>query len=100
MPLSSHTDPDIWGSDAYKFKPERFANGVSGACKLPHMYMPFGMGPRVCLGRDLAITELKILLSLIFSNFSFSLSPQYIHSPSLKLLVEPQYGVNLLVKKL
>ncbi|XP_057724504.1 cytochrome P450 714C2-like [Arachis stenosperma] len=100
MPLSSHTDPDIWGSDAYKFKPERFANGVSGACKLPHMYMPFGMGPRVCLGRDLAITELKILLSLILSNFSFSLSPQYIHSPSLKLLVEPQYGVNLLVKKL
>ncbi|KAL1308355.1 hypothetical protein HN51_050298 [Arachis hypogaea] len=100
MTLTSHTDTDIWGLDAYKFKPERFANGVSGACKLPHMYMPFGMGPRVCLGRDLAITELKILLSLILCNFSFSLSPKYIHSPSLKLVVEPEFGVDLLVKKL
>ena len=71
MILTSHTDPDTWGPDSYRFNPERFANGITGACKLPHMYMPFGMGPRVCLGRDLAMTELKMLLSLILSKFSF-----------------------------
>ncbi|CAK9161861.1 unnamed protein product [Ilex paraguariensis] len=95
-----HTDPEIWGPDSYKFNPERFANGITGACKLPHLYMPFGVGPRVCLGQNLALVELKILISLILSNFSFSLSPKYVHSPALHLVIEPAQGVTLLVKKL
>ncbi|XP_047154768.1 cytochrome P450 714C2-like [Vigna umbellata] len=100
MVLSLHTNPDIWGDDAYEFKPERFANGTTGCCKLPHVYMPFGVGPRVCLGQNLAIVELKMIIALILSKFTFSLSPRYIHSPTLRLLVEPEHGVNILVKKL
>ncbi|KAJ9676382.1 hypothetical protein PVL29_025082 [Vitis rotundifolia] len=98
--VTLHTDPENWGPDALKFNPERFANGITGACKLPHLYMPFGVGPRVCLGQNLAMVELKILISLILSNFSFSLSPNYKHSPALRLVIEPENGVNLLVKKL
>ncbi|KAL3531003.1 hypothetical protein ACH5RR_010325 [Cinchona calisaya] len=95
-----HTDPEIWGPDSYKFNPDRFANGITGACKLPHLYMPFGVGPRVCLGQNLAVVELKILISLILANFSFCISPNYKHSPALNLVIEPGHGVNLLVKKL
>nr|POE81401.1 cytochrome p450 [Quercus suber] len=98
--VSLHQDPDIWGPDANIFNPERFANGVSGACKLPYVYMPFGVGPRICAGQHFAMAELKILLALIVSNFSFSLSPKYRHSPALCLLIEPEHGVNLLIKKL
>ncbi|KAJ1422976.1 Cytochrome P450 [Sesbania bispinosa] len=100
MVITLHTDPDIWGADAYKFNPERFANGTIGACKLPHVYMPFGLGPRVCLGQNLAMVELKMMIALILSKFSFSLSPRYIHSPALRLLMEPAHGVHLLVRKL
>ncbi|KAG2669768.1 hypothetical protein I3760_14G049500 [Carya illinoinensis] len=48
--LTSHTDPEIWGSHALKFNPARFVNGIKGACSHPHMYMPFGFGPhaRMC----------------------------------------------------
>ncbi|KAK6163902.1 hypothetical protein DH2020_000766 [Rehmannia glutinosa] len=95
-----HTDPDIWGSDSYQFNPDRFANGITGACKFPHLYMPFGVGPRVCLGQNFALVELKILISLIVSRFSFILSPKYVHSPALKLVIEPGHGVNLLIKEL
>ncbi|KAK2982103.1 hypothetical protein RJ640_011714 [Escallonia rubra] len=95
-----HTDPEIWGPDAFKFNPERFANGVSGACKQPYLYMPFGIGPRVCLGQSLAQAELKILISLIVAKFSFSLSPKYVHKPSFNTVIEPGNGVDLLVKKL
>ena len=95
-----HTDPEIWGPDAYDFKPDRFANGISGACKLPYLYMPFGMGPRVCLGQNLAMIELKIIIALIVTNFSFSLSPNYLHSPAGRLVLEPETGVDLLMKKL
>ncbi|KAI9197995.1 hypothetical protein LWI28_008264 [Acer negundo] len=90
-----HTDPKIWGPDAYKFNPERFSNGSS-----THLYMPFGVGPRVCLGQNLAMVELKMLMALLLSKFSFSLSPKYVHSPTLRLVIEPEHGVQLLVKKL
>ncbi|KAK1570970.1 hypothetical protein Q3G72_009980 [Acer saccharum] len=100
MVLNIHTNPEIWGPDAFKFNPERFANGISGSCKLPYVYMPFGMGPRVCIGQHLAMVELKILVSLIVSNFSFSISPKYVHSPICRLTIEPEHGVNLLVKKI
>ena len=98
--LSLHTDPEVWGPDSFKFNPERFSKGITGACKLPHLYMPFGVGPRVCLGQNLAMVELKILLSLILSKFSFSLSPNYVHKPALRLVIEPEHGVELLIRKL
>ena len=100
MVSALHTDPEIWGTEAYRFNPDRFANGITGACKLPQMYMPFGVGPRVCLGQNLAMVELKVLISLLLSNLSFSLSPKYSHSPVLRLVIEPENGVDLLVKKL
>ncbi|OMP02251.1 Cytochrome P450 [Corchorus olitorius] len=100
MVLTLHTDPQIWGPDSYIFNPNRFANGITGACKIPQVYMPFGVGPRVCLGQNLAMVELKLLISLLLSNFSFSLSPNYTHSPVLRLVIEPENGVDLLVNKL
>ena len=98
--VTLHTDPESWGLDAHEFNPERSTNGITGACKLPHLYMPFGVGPRVCLGQNLAMVELKILISLILSNFSFSLSPNYKHSTAFGVVIEPEHGVNLLINKL
>ncbi|KAK8928327.1 Cytochrome P450 714B3 [Platanthera zijinensis] len=94
-----HQDPAIWGSDAHEFKPERFAGGVTGACRLPQMYMPFGAGSRTCLGQNFAVIELKVVLALILKQFSFSLSPRYRHSPTLRLIVEPEFGVDLIMTK-
>ncbi|KAH7537006.1 hypothetical protein FEM48_Zijuj03G0046300 [Ziziphus jujuba var. spinosa] len=100
MFLTLHYDQDIWGPDAHVFKPERFANGISGSCKHPHVYMPFGAGARICLGQHFAMAELKLLLSLILSNFSFSLSPKYRHSPVLTVILRPEHGVDLTMRKL
>ncbi|KAF8015413.1 hypothetical protein BT93_H1039 [Corymbia citriodora subsp. variegata] len=100
MVATLHTDPEIWGPDAYKFNPQRFENGIAGACKLPHLYMPFGVGPRVCLGQNLAMVELKILISLVLCNFAFCISTKYTHSPALRLVIEPEHGVDLQVRKL
>ncbi|KAK8670020.1 hypothetical protein V6N13_104786 [Hibiscus sabdariffa] len=88
-----HRDTEIWGSDANEFKPERFIDGVSKACKYPQAYVPFGVGPRLCLGRNLAMVQLKIVLTLIISKFTFSLSPKYRHSPAYRMIVEPGNGV-------
>ncbi|KAH6793836.1 hypothetical protein C2S52_004313 [Perilla frutescens var. hirtella] len=95
-----HQNPELWGSDAHQFKPERFANGVSGACKIPQAYMPFGFGSRTCTGQHFAMAELKVILSLILSKFSWSLSPAYHHLPVFRLVIQPQHGVCILLEKL
>ncbi|RVW89415.1 hypothetical protein VitviT2T_015999 [Vitis vinifera] len=87
----------IWGPDAEKFNPERLANGISGACRSPKAYIPFGVGQRICPGQSLAIAEMKIMYALILSNFSLSLSPNHRHPPRLNLQLEPENGVDLII---
>ncbi|KAM5560774.1 cytochrome P450 714A1-like [Rosa sericea] len=94
-----HRDSENWGPDANEFKPERFANGVSESCKYPQAYMPFGFGTRLCIGQTFAMLQLKIVLSLILSKYSFSLSPNYRHSPVYKMLLLPEHGIRLIVRR-
>ncbi|KAG8655392.1 cytochrome P450 714C2 isoform X2 [Manihot esculenta] len=98
--LALHRDPEYWGADADMFNPQRFINGAKEACKSSQAYLPFGLGARVCPGENLALTELKVLFAIILSNFKFTISPKYQHSPSYGLLLEPEYGVNLLIQKI
>ncbi|WJX34456.1 hypothetical protein P8452_22568 [Trifolium repens] len=94
-----HRDPEIWGPDSNEFKPERFSEGVSKAIKFPQAYVPFGIGSRLCVGKNFAMVELKVVLALIVSKFSFSLSPSYKHSPAYNMIVEPEHGVYILIQK-
>ncbi|XP_042043866.1 cytochrome P450 714A1-like [Salvia splendens] len=94
-----HRDADIWGPDANEFNPERFAGGISKACKMPQVYIPFGLGPRLCLGRNFALVQLKIVVAVIVSNFTLALSPNYRHSPAYRMIVEPGQGVHLHIQR-
>lgn len=98
--ISLHRDTSIWGPDADEFNPDRFVNGVAGACKVPQLYQPFGAGPRICAGLNLAIVELKIVLAILLTKFSFSVPPTYQHSPVFNLVIEPEHGINLTMKKI
>nr|ASB17945.1 cytochrome P450 CYP714E38 [Polygala tenuifolia] len=93
-------DKELWGPDAEEFNPERFANGVAGACKIPQLYQPFGSGPRICIGMNLAMMEIRLAIALLLSKFSFSVPPDYCHSPAYKLILQPEHGLNLNVKRI
>ncbi|CAD6216643.1 unnamed protein product [Miscanthus lutarioriparius] len=100
VPVSTvHLDQELWGADAGEFDPGRFADDARAHHqRQPHAYLPFGAGARTCLGQAFAMAELKVLLALVLSRFQLTLSPAYVHSPALRLIVEPEHGVRLVLK--
>ncbi|XWS23056.1 hypothetical protein CRYUN_Cryun29cG0088900 [Craigia yunnanensis] len=92
--MALHHDLHLWGDDVNLFKPERFAEGIANATKYNEAsFIPFGLGPRSCVGMSFAMTETKTALSMILQRYTISLSPTYSHSPFIFVMLFPQHGI-------
>ncbi|XP_068133444.1 thromboxane-A synthase [Hyperolius riggenbachi] len=67
-------DPQYW-PEPKEFKPERFT-AEEKQKRHPCVYLPFGAGPRSCIGMRLAILEAKITLFRILQKFCFETCPK------------------------
>ncbi|KAL7149222.1 hypothetical protein ABFS83_05G025400 [Erythranthe nasuta] len=100
-PLALQHDPNIWGEDVHFFRPERFGQGIAKASNDNTVaFLPFGFGPRTCVGLSFAITEAKIALSMILRRYRLIVSPGYIHSPVQVFMIRPQHGIQVILQKI
>lgn len=87
-----------------EFKPERFLEIESSGKNLVNKpYLPFGDGPRNCIGMRMGKMQTKVGLILMLQKFYYELEPKLIDQkmefdPKLFLL-SPRFGVNLRVFK-
>jgi cytochrome P450 len=66
-PYLVHRHPDFWG-DPEKFMPERFS--PENSAKRPRFtYIPFGGGPRLCIGDGFAMLEARLLIAAIAQRY-------------------------------
>lgn len=70
-PYLTHRDPRLWdGAD--DFDPTRFLR-PGGTPQGPGAYLPYGLGPRACLGMQFAARETGVLLSALVTGFTLEL---------------------------
>uniref|UniRef100_A0AAQ5WW09 unspecific monooxygenase n=1 Tax=Amphiprion ocellaris TaxID=80972 RepID=A0AAQ5WW09_AMPOC len=65
-----HRDPDVW-LEPEKFKPERFCKENKDSID-PYTYMPFGLGPRNCIGMRFALVMIRLALVEILRKYNFA----------------------------
>jgi cytochrome P450 len=90
----THRDPQVW-ENAEAFCPERFSHGS----KTPPMsYIPFGGGPRVCIGAGFGQAEARIVMAQLLKHFTFEFTNHAIHA-HMGATLEPRPGVKMKIKK-
>lgn len=96
MPWLIHRD-ERWYTDPLRFDPDRWANDF--AKKLPPFaYLPFGGGPRRCIGNSFAMMEAVLLLAAIGQRFRLTLAPGHRVEPFASITLRPKYGMKMTVK--
>jgi cytochrome P450 len=90
----THRDPAIW-QDAESFCPERFARGRKTP---PFSYVPFGSGPRACIGAAFGQAEARIVLTRLLQTHRFEFTNHKIHA-HMGATLEPRPGVRMKVKR-
>uniref|UniRef100_A0A663LNI6 Thromboxane-A synthase n=1 Tax=Athene cunicularia TaxID=194338 RepID=A0A663LNI6_ATHCN len=69
-----HHNPEFW-PEPEKFMPERFTEEAKKE-RHPFAYLPFGAGPRGCIGMKMGLLETKITLLRILQKFQFKTCPE------------------------
>ena len=90
----THRDPEVW-ENAEDFCPERFANGRKTP---PFSYVPFGGGPRACIGGAFGQAEARIVMARLLQTFTFEFTNHKIR-PHMGATLEPRPGVRMRVYK-
>ena len=97
-PWVTHRDPRFFNSPE-EFDPDRWING--GPKGLPKCaYIPFGRGPRFCIGSSFAATEAMLLLAVVAQKFGLRIPPETRPPvPLAALTLRPKSGLRMAIAR-
>jgi cytochrome P450 len=97
-PYVLHRHRKLW-SEPDRFDPARFL--VCSPNKIDHFsYMPFGVGPRTCVGAAFALQEASIILATLMRHLRLDPMPGHRVAPVQKVTLRPQGGLPMIVNRL
>lgn len=96
-PYVLHRHDLLWDRPGV-FEPSRFL-GVDRSGIDRFAYLPFGVGPRKCIGFAFALQEATLVLATVVKNFSFELSPGHAVWPTLRVTLRPANGLPMTIRK-
>ena len=88
-----HRHPQLW-TDPNRFDPDRFAPEQAKERSRWH-YLPFGAGPRMCIGNNFALMEMQLLLALLVRQFNFTVAPGFTAELQPLITLKPKHGILL-----
>jgi len=91
-----HRHRKLW-DDPDRFDPERFSPEREAA-QVRYQYMPFGAGPRVCIGLSFAMLEAIVMLATYVRAARFEVAPGYVPIPLSRITLQPKGGMPLAVR--
>ena len=92
-----HRDPR-WFDRADEFIPERWQDGST--TDLPkYVYLPFGGGPRFCVGNMFAMLQMQLVVATVASRFALDLAPGAIVTPQPSITLRPRNGIAMTVSR-
>jgi cytochrome P450 len=91
-----HRDPEAW-PDPERFEPDRFLSECESR-RHRTAYLPFGAGPRVCVGNHFALLEGPLVLATLLRRVRFERNPAEVIEPDLFATLRPAGGVPATVR--
>ncbi len=92
-----HRDPRWW-NDPDRFDLDRWTPAAR-AGRPRHSYLPFGAGPRMCIGSDFAVTESVIMLATLAQHWCARLVPGHVVEVQPRFTLRPRGGLPMTLER-
>ena len=95
-PYVLHRHHGIWERPDI-FDPTRFLEPARKSIDR-FAYLPFGVGPRTCIGASFAVQQAKLVIAILLKNFDLALKPGHQVWPLQRMTLRPSDGLPMLVR--
>jgi cytochrome P450 len=97
VPFVLHRLPAYW-PDPETFNPERFSSEQS-ATRPKFVYLPFGAGPRQCIGNQFALIEAHLVVATLAQGYHLHLVPKHKVEPWPLITLRPRHGMPMIIER-